>query len=332
MAERVYKRGNIYWGSYYSVAKGRTERVSLHTEIKEVAREELRKHKLAEANPAAHSRHTLADAIAAHFATRSTMPAGTRNVHEGKARHLLRVLGNAMLRTITREAVADYTRVRIAEDAARHTIYKELGVLRLCLREAEGRGWWSGDVRKIVPPFSADYVPKKRWLEASEVAGVFAEIEPHRRLWFAVAIYTGMRAGELARLRWQDIDWDRALITVRGTKTKASARIVPLAAPLATVAALHRQSTGPVLAAWGNVRRDVTAALARHHGHAVESVSPNDLRRTFGSLLIDAGVPPFTVAKMMGTSLAMIERVYGQLAVANLSASMAKIPDCTGEP
>jgi hypothetical protein len=44
------------------------------------------------------------------------------------------------------------------------------------------------------------------------------------------------------------------------------------------------------------------------------SMTPNDLRRTFGSWLKQAGVDSFTVASMMRhSSSVMVEKVYGQL-------------------
>ena len=50
---------------------------------------------------------------------------------------------------------------------------------------------------------------------------------------YSTAVYSGMRAGELAGLRWADVDLDRRTINVRRsfdgpTKTRASRRHVPI--------------------------------------------------------------------------------------------------------
>lgn len=53
----------------------------------------------------------------------------------------------------------------------------------------------------------------------------------HRCLW-AVGAGEGLRPGELVGLDWEDVDWERRLLTVHGSKTEASHARVPLT-PLA---------------------------------------------------------------------------------------------------
>lgn len=62
-------------------------------------------------------------------------------------------------------------------------------------------------------------------------------------VFYATAIYTGCRAGELAALEWPDVDFDRRLITVQrsfdGPTKSDRVRYVPILDPLL-----------PVLRAW----------------------------------------------------------------------------------
>jgi site-specific recombinase XerD len=59
-----------------------------------------------------------------------------------------------------------------------------------------------------------------------------------------VAITTGLRAGELCRLRWADVDLAGRTLLVRRAKDK-SPRVVPLASPaVAALEALHRRRPG----------------------------------------------------------------------------------------
>ncbi|MCP5005839.1 MAG: tyrosine-type recombinase/integrase [Planctomycetes bacterium] len=46
-------------------------------------------------------------------------------------------------------------------------------------------------------------------------------------MWLAF-LSTGLRHAELVSLTWNDVDIDKGLITVRGSKTDASARVVPI--------------------------------------------------------------------------------------------------------
>ena len=75
---------------------------------------------------------------------------------------------------------------------------------------------------------------------------------------------------------------------------------------------MRRLLDGVVLpvAAWPNARRGLLAACARAK---VPGCTWNDLRRTFASLLVQAGVPPHIVAKLLRhKSTAMVDKVYGR--------------------
>ena len=64
---------------------------------------------------------------------------------------------------------------------------------------------------------------KWTWLREHEVMRVLGcQAVPLRsRLIFAVAIYTGLRAGELWGLRWDDVDLERGVLTVRHSRLDA---------------------------------------------------------------------------------------------------------------
>jgi hypothetical protein len=56
-------------------------------------------------------------------------------------------------------------------------------------------------------------------------------------------------------------------------------------------------------------------------------VTPNDLRRTFASWLIQAGVSNRIVAALLGhTTTRMVDLIYGQLSDAALAQAIAKLP------
>jgi hypothetical protein len=73
---------------------------------------------------------------------------------------------------------------------------------------------------------------------------------------------------------------------------------------------------------WGNVRRDLAGACEEAQ---IDRCSPNDLRRTFASWQVEAGVPLFPVAQAMGhKDTRMLERVYGRQTPEQLAAIMAR--------
>ena len=77
----------------------------------------------------------------------------------------------------------------------------------------------------------------------------------------------------------------------------------------------------PPFTPWPYVNRDLARACRTAK---IPRVSPNDLRRTFASLLVQDGVPLDVVAKLLGhSSAAMVYRVYGRFtpnALAELAA------------
>ncbi len=334
---RIYKRGAICWG-YWTDAQGAAQRRSLRTKDPAVARARLRELELATSHPTAYTGHTLGQALEGLARAMTGAPEGTVNCYAGKARHLVRVLGaDLRLASLTRDRVQDYERQRRAEDAHPSSIAKECVVLRRALSEAIERKLWTGDPRAIVPSIRFRYEPRERWLIESEAAALLAALPPHRRLWAAIGIYAGLRDSEIERLEWSHIDLARGVLRAPGRKTVASWRRIPIAADLALLLSpLADGATGPVVEPWASVRRDLSIAMTtviegapRRRRSATDiaeqgevrprpeaaHITPNDLRRTFASWLIQRGVERLVVAHLLGhSSTRMVERVYGRLA------------------
>jgi integrase len=132
---------------------------------------------------------------------------------------------------------------------------------------------------------------------------------------------TGLRPLEAARLERRDVDRERRLLTVRGTKTAGSHRQVPLTGralealdrvPAQLVSPLLFPSSGGGPLNLNNFRRRWWGPAVQASGVA-RPARIYDLRSTFASNALAAGVTVFELAKVMGTSVAMIERSYGTL-------------------
>jgi integrase len=124
-----------------------------------------------------------------------------------------------------------------------------------------------------------------------------------------VAIYTGMRRGEILSLTWSRVDFTRNLIFVTETKWPGDPRRkkgVPMNDLVRnSLLALHASATsdlvfskrqggkrhyGAVVQAFQRACRDAGIHGLRFH----------DLRHTFGTRLGELGVSPFTIAELMG--------------------------------
>lgn len=340
----IYQRkagGTLY--GYWTDPKGRHRRQSLRTKDQSVARVRLRQLELVSTDPAAHSRHALSEAIANLLDVVERGNAdGTYRSYKQKARHLVRLLADVEVSTITRDNVLVYMRQRKVEGAGDGTIHKELVVLRRALTEARERNLWRGDPRSIVPTIKVRYEPRERWLTPEQMALLMAEFKPHRRLWIAIAGLAGLRLSEVERLHVEHVDIAAKRLRAPGRKRQASWRLVPLhpsLAPIIKAAVEGRAGTESLVQPWPNVRRDLHAAVDRINAAGAElatkrkpwvampRVSPNDLRRTFSSWLKQQGVDSLTVAHLLGhSSTRMVELVYGRLDEQTYQRAVAAMP------
>jgi integrase len=147
----------------------------------------------------------------------------------------------------------------------------------------------------------------------------------------AFAAATGLRREEWGALERRDIDRRDGVLTVRRTissgevvelgKTQRSLRQVPLTTrALEALDAIPPRLDSPYVfaARWGGPF-DLANFRRREWSPAIEAAGiPKPariyyLRSTFASNSLAAGVSIFELARVMGTSVAMIERHYGAL-------------------
>lgn len=329
----IYQRvgGGTYYG-YYTDQRGRSCRRSLRTRDAKVATARLRELELGATNPAAYSQHTLAAAIVHLLEVVSQQnAAATHDFYRAKCGHLVRLLGHdTLLDDVTRDAVTGYVRARKLETAGNGTIHKELTGLRRVLGEAKARKLWMGTVDDIVPSIKVTYQPREVWLDEHQAKQLLERIAPDRRLWVMLAIWGGLCRGEVERLEWVHVDLAHAVMRVPGTKRTSRNRAVPIAPMLlaALRAAAPRQSYGRVVAPWGNAIRALgRAAVLAKLPPELCKLTPNDLRRTFASLMLNAGVASIVVAKLMGhSSTKMVELVYGRISGQTYRSAVATLP------
>jgi integrase len=190
------------------------------------------------------------------------------------------------------------------------TINRRLAVLRRVSNLAYKRWGWLetpiGAKIELLPENPA----RERFLTRSELAVLLRGI-PNRQMRKAalVAAFTGLRRGELARLRPINVQGD--LIYVGNTKT-GRPRVVPLVHHIAF--ALRRLPFG--------VHADT---LTHSVQRALPGVRFHDLRHTAASLLIQSGVDLYRVGAILGHSDIRTTKRYTHLAVDNLRTAVATL-------
>ena len=147
---------------------------------------------------------------------------------------------------------------------------------------------------------------------------------------FAAA--TGLRPGEWIALEWRDVDLDERVVYVRRAyrngrikhpKTQASMRSVPLQD--VALAALERvpanEHTPLLFPATSGGYFDLHNFRGREWKPAQQAagIAPSrrvdDLRHTFATFALRAGISTFALSRYMGASLTMIDRHYGHLTI-----------------
>ena len=166
------------------------------------------------------------------------------------------------------------------------------------------------------------------------LAGPFAD---YLKPMVLVALNTGMRRGELFDLDWGDVDFDRQLVTVSGAHSKTGqTRHINLNSEACEI--LKKWSgqshddlvfTNPVTgrrfdnvkSSWNRLR--LMAGLDDFRFH--------DLRHTFASKLVMAGVDLYTVKELMGHSTIQMTERYAHLAPEHRASAVERIVRQEGE-
>lgn len=141
-----------------------------------------------------------------------------------------------------------------------------------------------------------------------------------------IAIYTGCRRGEILKLREADIGPSSILIRAGNTKTLKT-RAVPIAGPL-------RKWLGyvPLAITFEGLK---TGFRRAREAAGMPEVTFHDLRRSCGTLMIQAGVDLYVVSKILGhSSVAVTQSRYAYLQTEQMQAGLDRAfgsAECTGD-
>lgn len=133
-----------------------------------------------------------------------------------------------------------------------------------------------------------------------------------------------VRPGALAALRVKDFDKRTGVLTIPKDKAGAG-RTIPLSGIVREFIAM--QCKGKTPCAWvftqpngGQWKRHDWAKLLRDYG-----IEAYDIRHAVLTDLADAGVPPNALAKLAGTSVAMLEITYYKLTSQAAADALARL-------
>lgn len=262
------------------------------------------------------------------------------------------------MREVTREVAEEYATHLSRKNPTPNTYNKHLNVLTMVFRVLEEKGKvtvnpWERIQRRRLTPHS------RRELTVEELKKVCQAAKGEFRLLFALGVYTGLRAGDCATLRWGEVDLVRRIIRRVPNKT-ARRNPRPVIVPIHPVLRGILEETPAekrgdyVLTKtaddYRNNRRDLVQRIQDHfkscgirvHKPAAESkekarlrpvieVGFHSLRHTFVSLCRESNAPLAVVEAIVGHSNPAMTRHYTHVGELAAGRAVAALPSVMGE-
>jgi integrase len=299
---RVYKRGETWWVQYYG--QGQLYRESTKSSLKSVAtsRLRLREGEVGQGRPPAlkAERITFEELAALYLQDYTINGRKTLQRAQELAARLREAFGRFRACRITSKHILDYIARRQSEGLANGTINRELAALKRMFRLASQQ----------TPPLviTTPHIPHLQ--ENNVRQGFFTEDEfkvlrgvlpDYVKVPLIMAYWTGMRAGEILRLQWDQLGLERGLLRLEpGTTKNNQGRLVPLVKEVIEALwkwkqrTLHRYPSCPWVCHYRGKR--LLNIPTKSWRKACQSVGLkgkifHDLRRTAIRNMVRAGIP-----------------------------------------
>lgn len=231
-------------------------------------------------------------------------------------KNLISFFGRYTLFEITPKRIVEYKAKRYADKVAPSTINRELTVMKAAFNLAIKEWEWCKDNPASKVSMEKENNKRDRWLTYEEEEKLIAAA-PWLREIIVFALHTGMRRGESLSLTWKGVDLFRKTVTVFQSKNgerrtipinqtvlellKEKSKVISLKTELVFYSKAHTQIGG------NNVRRAFN--LARKKAK-LDNLHFHDLRHTFATRLVQAGLDLYKVQRLLGHKSPMMTQRY----------------------
>ncbi len=285
------------------------------------------------------ARLTVAEAADAYFSTRTSINShdrltwarfiepklGSRSVAELTTGDLEKWLSHQVPSTDDKEVLR----------AARATANRRWTVLRAILNSAfrkDPARVPSAEAWRRVRSFQRVDRPRTRTLSVAEARKLLNALPEPLKTMARGALETGLRLGELEALRAADVGRD--FVRVRNSKS-GKPRTVPLTGEGAAFFSSLVTDKAPDAPVFDFVSRINVSRQMRAACVAADIDPPavfHDLRRSYGSLLLNSGASSDAIQELLGhADLRMTRRAYAHIADVTLHRAVKKLPSFTAE-
>ncbi len=335
----LFKRGTVWWMSF--TYQGRQVRTSTETADKRLAEAILAKIKVKIVEGRYFDRleeqtRTFAE-LMERYDSEHVVKQASRRATRGYIRNLLPVFGHLTLSEISPKLIVAYKQKRYADGVAPATINRELAAMKKAFNLAIREWEWCRENPVSRVSMEKEANARDRWLTHEEEARVLGASPPWLGELVQFALHTGMRLGEILALTWRGVDLFRNTVTVFRSKN-GRRRTIPLNQTARTllktkakVRASHTehvfQSEAHTPLDPNNVRRAFRRAVEQAE---IDELHVHDLRHTFATRLVQAGVDLYKVQRLLGHQSPVMTQRYAHHSPESLRDGVATL-DRTGE-
>lgn len=319
---------------------------------------------IAERRAARHVGLTLEQFITTHYEPWALAHRKSAAVTVQRLRGAFADFQSTPLASLTAFAVERWRSARIKAGKKTATVNRDVGTLKAAINKAVEWKLVAVNPLRGVKQFSVDTIGKLRYLSPAEEKRLrdalkardekrsaereranawrrdrgyaewpaFGAYADHITPMVLLALNTGLRFGELTALTWADVDLVSVLLTVRSESAKSGrARHVPLNSAVVEVLKAwkpeHAESGSYVFPGrdGGQLEEIKTAWGAVLKAAAIDGFRFHDLRHSFASKLVMAGVDLNTVRELLGHGDIAMTLRYAHLAPEIKAAAVAKL-------
>lgn len=253
--------------------------------------------------------------------------------------NFLPIIGKNKLDDIKPFAIENWRRKKIKDGRKPATANRDINALKAALQRAVNWGLIESNPLTTIKPLKIDNNPNVRYLTDNEEKGLRKALDAReKRLgtdylkpMVILSLNTGLRRGEMLNLEWQDINFNQSLLTIRGQAAKSGqTRHIPLNdEALETIKQWQLFCNGNKLvfpskngikiqnvnSPWRKLIK--TAGISDFRFH--------DLRHSFASKLVMAGVDLNTVRELLGHADIKMTLRYAHLSTEVKAAAVQKL-------
>lgn len=340
----IYNRGTPknpnWWISYFNQGERIRERGG---PTKRIAEAELAKkiREIAEGRAGIRStKHIRFDQLSEDYLNWSENNKRSHQREKTSINKLNEYFGSRSIHGISPKDIEDYKNKRKKDQNTRRkgspapaTINRELACLRHMFNKAIEWKMLTENPFKGVKLFREENM-RRRYLTHEEEKRLLENCAPHIKPIIILALNTGMRRGEILNLAWDDIDLKKEIILVRRSKTGESREIPMNENVREELKKIPRQKNTPHIFVKGDGTQLKWARTAFENAcrrSKINDLKFHDLRHTFGSRLVEAGVDLRTIMDLLGHKTITMTLRYSHISPQHKKDAVSRLVPEQGE-